>query len=600
MLFDTVCSISSFSASSDECIPYVNISQGELRTAVKLDREEIGDTLTCSVKLSGNVEEIHIEILDLNDNVPRFSELERVHIKNVTENFNAPNPIVRLHPEDEDKGANGTVELNITAGNEAGFFYIGPPLESEDSEDEKWLFFGRTVDREEHQIFNITIILCDKGTPPLCFEQIVIINIVNVNDEDPIFIVTEYSFDVNESHPLGPHYPFGNVTALDPDSTGNVYEFDGTPLPPEALEYIDINRETGELYLKKPIDFEVDHTLLKIELSIKVNERNRTHIDVARVRINVTDVNDERPKVTPDHRNPQNFPENENLLRYPILFRASDLDGSISDYDVYIQPPLEFVTTKFFSLYKIKINATLDREKVENVTVNFTAYDDGTPPLETTYTVHLMVLDENDNSPNFSQVAYHAIVSESTPLRKVAVTVEANDPDFAENGSVSYAITSVNPTTAQPWFDIDTLTGDIMINASLNYSDAESVSIVVTASDNGTYQLSTSTTVTLSISPAVTFKPRSYQKHCSPSTKIQETSKIYLEFRTDRKTGLLLYEKTQQDDLFVLGIEDNKLMVTTQIINDVYEIDTSTNKWISVLYDSNEVSLNNIFLHADV
>jgi hypothetical protein len=559
------------------------------------------------VKLSGTVESIHIRILDLNDNVPRFSELEKVHIFNVTENFNIPNPILDLQPVDKDERANGTVEFNITTGNEERFFYIGPPLDATKSdENETKLFFNRTVDFEEYQIFNLTISLCDKGTPPLCFEQIVIIYIDDVNDEDPIFIITEFTFNVSENHSLGPLHPFGIVTALDQDSVNSqkIYELEGEPNPPNAFEYVDINRETGELYLKQAIDYEGNPGLLNIKFSIRVNEQNRTHIDIAQIEIHVTNVNDEHPEVGLSH-SPVGLPENENLQQYPILFSASDIEGGISGYNVHLQPPLETMATKLGArLYRIVINAVLDREKVETVTLNFTAYDDGIPPLGTSKTIHLMVLDENDNSPNFSQVAYNALVGENTPLQNIVVSVEASDPDLAENGSVSYAITSVNPTVAQTWFDIDMLTGDIAINSSLNYSVVENVSITVTASDNGTSsQRSTNTTVTISISPAVSFKPRSYQEHCSPNTKIQDTSKIYLEFRTGKKNGLLLYEETEQDELFILGIEDGQLIATTQnqvqTRTDIYEIDVSTNKWISVLYNSEQVRHNDVLPCAD-
>ena len=575
---------------------------------MKLDREEIvshtgDDTLTCNVLISESSVRIQLKVLDQNDNVPRFSELEPVHTLNITENFNVPNPILRLEPEDGDNGNNGTVDFDITRGNEQNFFYIGPPIDYPYS-DRNELFFNRTVDHEQHQSFNVTITAHDHGTPPLYFDQIVYIKIIDVNDENPEFIITNYNFVVLENHPLGPQNPFGNVSALDRDfgSSVIVYSFYGVPSPDEAFDYVAVNSSTGELYLEQSIDFETDTTLQQIEFSIQVQEAGRVEFDLARVHIEIHDANDESPEIS--SKEILNVVENAPSSS-PITFTVSDTDG-IGPYAVELQPPVSYMVTPYLTFFSLTINQTLDREMVENITVFFTVYDKGTPPLHTTKTVHIIISDENDNYPTFTQSAYNEVLGEDTPLGKTVTTVEAIDPDFGENGTVSYAIASVNPPVAQLWFHIDPLTGNIRLNATLDYSLAEKISLVVTASDNGPAQdnhsnhMTTNTTVDISILPAVTFKPRSYQEHCHPNFNIQGTSTTYLEFRTSEKNGLLLYEETAQDEVFTLEIENSRLKyrlaATGQHSSEsTFEaIDVSTNDWISVLYDSDQVWFLNV------
>ena len=575
---------------------------------MKLDREEIvsrtgDDTLTCNVLTTESSVQIQLKVLDQNDNVPRFSELEPVHTLNITENFNVPNPILRLETEDGDNGNNGTVDFDITRGNEQNFFYIGPPIDYPYS-DRNELFFNRTVDHEQHQSFNVTITAHDHGTPPLYFDQIVYIKIIDVNDENPEFIITNYNFVVLENHPLGPQNPFGNVSALDRDfgSSVIVYSFYGVPSPDEAFDYVAVNSSTGELYLEQSIDFETDTTLQQIEFSIQVQEAGRVEIDLARVHIEIHDANDESPEIS--SKETLNVVENAPSSS-PITFTVSDTDG-IGPYAVELQPPVSYIVTSYLTFFSLTINQTLDREIVENITVSFTVYDKGTPPLHTTKTVHIIISDENDNYPTFTQSAYNEVLGEDTPLGKTVTTVEAIDPDFGENGTVSYAITSVNPPIAQLWFHIDPLTGNIRLNATLDYSLAEKISLVVTASDNGPAQdnhsnhMTTNTTVNISILPAVTFKPRSYQEHCHPNFNIQGTSTTYLEFRTSEKNGLLLYEETAQDEVFTLEIENSRLKyrlaATGQHSSEsTFEaIDVSTNDWISVLYDSDQVWFLNV------
>ena len=594
------------------CVINVMISSNELRTTAPLDREgirddkgEVVDTFQCSVEVMSSVELtsttqslIQITVLDENDNVPHFRELDEVHILNITENFNIPNSLVRLQAVDDDKGLNGTVEFDITKGNEENFFYIGLPLEyngTDPNRDE--LFFNRTVDYEQHQIFNLTIMACDMGARRWCFNQVLIVEIIDVNDERPCFPMSDYFFDVKENHPLGPQNPFANVTAYDRDSISSalVYSItEGSFKPLVAAQYIDVNNETGQLYLKKAIDYEKDLVLRSIQFHLLVNEVGLGLGCDAEIQVRLLNINDVIPEID-IKTNRKEIPENKDLSddMFITVFIAEDEDsGGVNHPIVQIYPPMDYILeTPNGRLFIVKINATLDREKVEKVIINLTVYDMGTPSLPATEILVYNVSDENDNSPNFTQVEYNAIVGDSAPLQKLVTTVRANDPDFAENGSVSYTISSVNPPIARAWFDIDPLKGDIIVRGVLNYSLVQSVSIVVVASDDGTPRLNSSTVVNIDISPSVTFKPRSYQEHCSPFAKVRDASQIYLEFRTSEKSGLLFYDESVQGEPFALGIEDGRLVAIDQSNIVLHTLDVSTNNWISVLYNIDQVSV---------
>lgn len=52
-----------------------------------------------------------------------------------------------------------------------------------------------------------------------------------------------------------------------------------------------------------------------------------------------------------------------------------------------------------------------------------------------------LVLDENDNPPEFSQSSFHIIIPENLPPG-VIHTVQASDPDNGVNGTVKYSIQS--------------------------------------------------------------------------------------------------------------------------------------------------------------
>ena len=582
---------------------------------MSLDREEFVNNnqeeviLTCNVRVQNNVmtyiELIKIEVLDVNDNVPRFSELEQFHSVSVTENFDPPTPIMPLQSVDMDKGENGTVQFNITKGNEEGFFYIGLPLDYVGNDPNRLeLFFNETIDYETHQFFNLTITIWDMGTPePLVFEQVIYIEILDVNDETPVFVISHFSFEVPDNHPVGPDNPFGSVSAMDPDSGDNtiVYSLhESSANPPNAFEYIGVNNLTGDIYLKQEIDFDQDYTLQFMEFSIQVEEVGQTKIDIAKVNITfiASDVNEDPPMVEYSLNAVESVVENKPIKKNAV-FRAWDDDGINETYIVHVEPPVNITQEKNIifgvELFTFNISETLDREQTDNVTISLTVFDKGSPPLSSTEVVHIIVLDENDNDPTFTQDTYDEVIGENAPLEKIVATVHANDPDLAENGTVSYSITSISPSTASEWFDIDVHTGTIRVNAALDYTVTKSVSLVVTASDNGSSPRTANATVNIAVSPPITFMPRSYQSY-SLDFKIEEMSTIYLEFRTSRKDGILLYKENAANDRFVMEIENGKLkyrLATSQHTSEstLEALDVSTDEWVSVLYDSEQVSI---------
>ena len=573
-----------------ECHKFLNLSDNQLRTAVKLDREEIvketgSDTLSCHYLEEIEYTDIYIKILDLNDNVPRFSDIEQVHTHNFSENTSPPHSILNLHVVDGDNGDNGTFDISITAGNEGNIFYIGLlPGPEEPDENRKQLILNSTVDHEKHQIFNLTITVHDHGTPPLYYIQTILVNVLDANDNGAKFEISSYNFVLLDNGPVGPQHPFGYVEAMDMDSTQStiVYSLStgSNTNPPDAFDYVDINNVTGELYLKKAIRYE---DARELEFKVEAIEVGRSDKDIAFVNVTIIDYDKDRPEIDIKKRPSKIL---ENTLPGNIVFLVKNEASPV----VKVQSPIQYSLSGRSPVFSITFigNETLDREKQETITVTITVFNIETRYLNYTETINMTVLDENDNSPSFTQDAYTLIVGEDIPLENPVTRVQASDPDFAENGSVSYAISSVNPTTAENWFVIDSHTGVISVSESLDYQTTASVNVTVTASDNGSIPRSTSTTVSISISPAVTFKTRSYQEHCSPDNKIRDASKIYIEFKTSGKNGLLLYEETPQNEPFVLGIENGSLIVSSHNLIQT-TVNVSTNKWISVLYDSEEV-----------
>lgn len=60
----------------------------------------------------------------------------------------------------------------------------------------------------------------------------------------------------------------------------------------------------------------------------------------------------------------------------------------------------------------------------------------GLPPLTGTLTVHVIVDDNNDNRPEFTEEVYNTIVSEDSSIGTVFAMITASDIDEGVSGEI--------------------------------------------------------------------------------------------------------------------------------------------------------------------
>jgi protocadherin Fat 1/2/3 len=89
-----------------------------------------------------------------------------------------------------------------------------------------------------------------------------------------------------------------------------------------------------------------------------------------------------------------------------------------------------------------------------NLTVQ--AVDQGTPQLSSTSGLIVMVLDINDNPPEFASKLHYSVVPEIAPLGTELVRVTATSKDSGINAEISYSIIGGNEHKK---FEINAKTG---------------------------------------------------------------------------------------------------------------------------------------------
>ncbi|KAM8741703.1 protocadherin-16 [Acanthopagrus schlegelii] len=444
-------------------------SSGVLTLGQKLDRESTpslylvvratDQAVDPSQRRWGSVT-ARVFVTDENDNAPVFSSPSAV---SVMEDQPVGFVILYVMARDDDEGENGRVSYRIQAGNSAGRFSLNPNTGS--------LSILKALDREEQEVFNLTIVAEDHGISQLSTSQVLSVQVIDVNDEAPVFQRAEFEAQVMENR--GPGTTVLTVTATDRDQGSNGQVTYGGV----TEEGFIINPVTGVITTTKELDAELQN-----HYTLTVYARDRglpPNFAKAVVRVEVQDVNDNAPVFAKPWYGLE-VPENQAPVELFFL-KATDPDtgpGGELEYRITAGDP-----DRDFHLHTstgaLSTSRGLDRETKAEYTLEIVATDRGSPALSTTVTVEIKVLDVNDNSPVFSKSSYTVEVSEDAAEGYKVLEVSAVDADDDLNGKVLYFLSR----EAHGAFTVDESTGVITTSAPLDRERWASYSFQVFAVD---------------------------------------------------------------------------------------------------------------------
>ena len=139
-----------------------------------------------------------------------------------------------------------------------------------------------------------------------------------------------------------------------------------------------------------------------------------------------------------------------------VIFAVAANDVDVNTEILYTMPGNG---NKSFSINRqngnIAVAAPLDRERRKSYVLTVQA-SDKVHSARTNLTV--VVRDENDNAPVFSQLKYEVSVPEMTPAGTPILTLPATDADEGDNGKIRYSI-RIAPVAG---FTIDERTGQCL------------------------------------------------------------------------------------------------------------------------------------------
>ena len=145
------------------------------------------------------------------------------------------------------------------------------------------------------------------------------------------------------------------------------------------------------------------------------------------------------------------------------------------------------------AVYLLSTARPLDREEARERPVTVVCHDGGRPPLSSSATLPVVILDENDNAPRFAHPSYSVNVRENGTVPHLPILrLTAVDADEGRNAEVRFSLAD---TPAAKYATIDPDTGMIRARSVLDREVATRVELVVVASDRGHPVVRTSSAV---------------------------------------------------------------------------------------------------------
>uniref|UniRef100_A0A4X1SPF3 Cadherin domain-containing protein n=1 Tax=Sus scrofa TaxID=9823 RepID=A0A4X1SPF3_PIG len=462
----------------------LNARSGSLVTAGRIDREELcAQSARCLVSVNILVEDklnlysVEVEILDINDNAPRFlrEELEVKIIENAA--LSSRFPLMEVY--DPDVGVNSLQGFKLS---ENSHFSVDMPKQA-DGPKYPELVLERALDREGEAIHQLVLTAMDGGDPVRTGMARILVTVLDANDNAPVFTQPVYRVSVPEDLPVGT--PVLSVNATDQDEglhSEVTYSF--VRITDKISKTFCLNVLTGEITTSANLDYE-DSSFY--ELNTKVF-------------ITILDVNDNVPEVvvTSGSRSvAESTPPGTVIALFQVYDRDSGPNGLVT---CSISRSLPFELEKSVdNYYRLVTNTVLDREHVSMYNITVTATDEGRPPLSTEILISLNVADINDNSPAFPHASYSVYIPENNPRGASIFAVTAYDPDSRENAQVTYSLAedTIQGVPLSSYISINSDTGVLYALLSFDYEQFRDLQLRVIASDSGDPPLSSN--VSLSI-----------------------------------------------------------------------------------------------------
>ena len=425
-----------------------------------------------------------ISVTDVNEFGPVFNQsLYRLEISEIA---SIGSEVGTILAEDRDAGPFGTISYSFsnasgtpfTIDTTTGVITLSGSLDYE-SQERLYVLEAQATD--------------DSGLEHVA---LVVVQVLNSDDNLPRFTMSNYFATVPENAPSGESV--GQVSCTDADDQADGipvrYVFLGSSVP------FLIEERLGTITVLGTLDLEVTP---RYTLTMTCTDSGGNSA-TASITINLDPFNDNPPVFTGA---PYTLGLTENTRVGSSVFQLMATDNDVIRYnDITFNFTYGNEQGRFSidsSTGVISVSQTIDRESqsaqsqyilgVQAENVIPPSDTSGSQPLNDSTTLTITILDENDNDPVLTPSEVTVFIPESDTLNAIVETFTCFDPDFGENATTNFSITSQNTASSFEIFQ----NGTLVIAEVLTTN----VAVDVTCSDNGVPpRSSTVTAVVLTMS----------------------------------------------------------------------------------------------------
>ncbi|XP_061106362.1 protocadherin alpha-8-like isoform X7 [Conger conger] len=487
---------------SKEPLFQVNQNDGILYVNRAIDREAMCERSgACVLSVKAVLEsplEVHhvaVEVVDVNDHGPRFTEKERR-----LEIAESALPGARFQLQaalDPDAGVNSVQTYKLSSNDH---FRLEVKDRGVDSK-VPFLIVQKALDRETTSEHHLVLTASDGGKPPRSGEMRILVDVLDVNDNTPVFTKDIYSVSLHENAPLGTTVLRVNATDMDEGSNGEVVYSFGRNINEKIRDIFELDKITGEIIVRGSVDFEEKNTY---EIDIQASDMGSTPWTVdGSVILKIVDMNDNAPDIEVTSFS-SSIPESSRAGTILALISVNDADsgqnGRVS-CSLREGHPFKLLPSLQDHMFSLVTMADLDRESSARYDITVMANDGGQPPLWSFKTISVEVSDVNDNSPEFPTSPYVFYLLENNTPGAPVFTVNAFDRDQNENAIVSYEIwkDAHAQNNMANYLNINSDSGVIYALKSFDFETLKTFQFQVVAKDSGTPSLSSNVTVNVFI-----------------------------------------------------------------------------------------------------
>ncbi|XP_026049427.1 protocadherin beta-16-like isoform X32 [Astatotilapia calliptera] len=486
-----------YSRNSDQFIE-LNRERGVLLIKERIDREALcTETVLCALHFQILLENpmefytVTVQITDINDNAPTFEKSE-MNFK-ISESATAGSKFVLERAVDLDVGINAVQNYDLKSTNNFALRLHSNP----DGHKNVEMVLQKPLDREKQEQISFVLTAVDGGEPQMSGTMQILITVLDVNDNAPVFTQQTYKATVTENSPKGT--VVATVTASDADQGSNSkITYSITNTLGNVKKMFEVNTENGQVSLVGTIDFEKTK---RFQINIGASDEGGL-TDSCKLIVDVLDVNDNKPEINIMSKSTV-ISEDANLNTVVTMINVEDLDsGDSGIVKCFINENAPFIIkSSTNNFYTLVTDSDLDRERSSEYNITVTCSDEGVPSLSSSVTLTLQISDVNDNVPVFERNSYEAYIVENNTPGLSVFTIKATDADWNQNARVSYILedSPVNGVPVSSYVSVSADSGVIHAVRSFDYEQIKDFHFRVKAQDGGSPPLSSNVTVKIMI-----------------------------------------------------------------------------------------------------